>query len=67
MLQIKGLVESVFGAAIAIKRAGVTDMSLKSKLVVLTLAAITVIAGLGCGFTNFKPAVTVIASAVWGN
>ena len=41
-------------------------MSLKSKLVVLSLGAVAAIAGLGMNATAFKNALAALASAVWG-
>lgn len=42
-------------------------MSLKNKVVVFTLGAVTAIAGLSFVVTNFKQAAILVASAVWGS
>lgn len=42
-------------------------MSLKNKVVVFTLGAITAIAGLTLVVTSFKHAAILVASAVWGS
>jgi hypothetical protein len=42
-------------------------MSLKNKVVVFALGAMAAIAGLGLDLTSLKNAVSVMASAVWGN
>lgn len=42
-------------------------MSLKTKVIVLAIGALAVIAGLGLDSTTLKNSLSVVASAVWGS
>jgi hypothetical protein len=62
-----GLYALWFGVALAIHKAEVKGMSLRTKVIVLALGAIAAAAGWGLDLTALKNSVTVLASAVWGS